>query len=176
MMEAASLQVLAGLETWPAPARRKRAMADATFAIRLLQADDYAGWPPMARLQRLLRPRRRQRPARGSGPKPGAAASAGGTGARAGRGRRRAAGHRPPALPPQHHPDPGQRLSAGSIRCADGQGGGIARALLLAAAERARGDGAAMLYWRTAGDNHTARRLYDQVAELADAVIYRQVL
>lgn len=56
------------------------------------------------------------------------------------------------------------------------RGGGVARALLLAAAERARDDGAAMLYWRTAGDNLVARRLYDQVAELADAVIYRQIL
>ncbi|MCS3804195.1 GNAT superfamily N-acetyltransferase [Chromobacterium alkanivorans] len=56
------------------------------------------------------------------------------------------------------------------------RGGGVARALLRAAAERARADGAATLYWRTASDNLVARRLYDQVAELADAVIYRQVL
>ena len=153
-------------------------MAEAAFAIRLLQADDYAGWLPLWRDYNAFYGRvgvsalPEEVPGNLAPP-----ARAGGTGARAGRGRRRrAAGHRPPALPPQHHPDPGQRLSAGSIRCADGQGGGIARALLLAAAERARGDGAAMLYWRTASDNHTARRLYDQVAELADAVIYRQVL
>ncbi|MGR2660809.1 GNAT family N-acetyltransferase [Chromobacterium haemolyticum] len=56
------------------------------------------------------------------------------------------------------------------------RGSGVARALLRAAADRARADGAVALYWRTAGDNHAARRLYDQVAELADTVIYRQIL
>ncbi|MCD5364481.1 GNAT family N-acetyltransferase [Chromobacterium aquaticum] len=154
-------------------------MADAAFAIRLLQADDYAGWLPLWRdynafygrvgvsalpeevdretWRRLLAP---------AEPVHGLAAVADGA-----------------LLGIAHllyHRSTIQIQDSAYLQdlyvAPTARGGGIARALLLAAAERARGDGAAMLYWRTASDNHTARRLYDQVAELADAVIYRQVL
>ncbi len=45
------------------------------------------------------------------------------------------------------------------------RGQGVARALIAAVAERARLRGCARLYWHTQAANHTARRLYDQVAE-----------
>lgn len=43
------------------------------------------------------------------------------------------------------------------------RGGGVGRALIEAAAEVARGRGAARLEWVTAPDNHTAQRLYDSL-------------
>ncbi|MPZ79241.1 MAG: GNAT family N-acetyltransferase [Actinophytocola sp.] len=45
------------------------------------------------------------------------------------------------------------------------RGHGVARALITAVQEWAREQGCARLYWHTKADNHTARRLYDQVAE-----------
>ncbi|WP_346774586.1 GNAT family N-acetyltransferase [Chromobacterium fluminis] len=154
-------------------------MAEAAFAIRPLQAGDYAGWLPLWRdynafygregatalpeeveretWRRLLAP---------TEPMHGLAAVAGDA-----------------LLGIAHllyHRSTIQIQDAAYLQdlyvAPTARGGGIARALLRAAADRAREDGAAMLYWRTAGDNHTARRLYDQVAELSDAVIYRQVL
>jgi ribosomal protein S18 acetylase RimI-like enzyme len=53
---------------------------------------------------------------------------------------------------------------------ARGQGAG--RALIEATAARAREEGCDELYWITATDNATARRLYDRVATLSDFVRY----
>jgi GNAT superfamily N-acetyltransferase len=52
------------------------------------------------------------------------------------------------------------------------RGGGIARALIEAVAERARQDGARRLYWLTHETNGTARRLYDRVAKCSGFVEY----
>jgi GNAT superfamily N-acetyltransferase len=45
------------------------------------------------------------------------------------------------------------------------RGIGVARTLIAAVEDWARAQGCARLYWHTHQDNHTARRLYDQVAE-----------
>jgi len=47
----------------------------------------------------------------------------------------------------------------------EARGQGVARALIRAIEEWARGRGCDRLYWHTRDDNHQARRLYDQVAE-----------
>jgi GNAT superfamily N-acetyltransferase len=47
----------------------------------------------------------------------------------------------------------------------EARGQGVARALIAAVQEWARGQGCARLYWHTQATNDTARRLYDQVAE-----------
>lgn len=47
----------------------------------------------------------------------------------------------------------------------DARGKGVARALIGATEEWARQQGCDRLYWHTKQDNHTARRLYNQVAE-----------
>jgi GNAT superfamily N-acetyltransferase len=47
----------------------------------------------------------------------------------------------------------------------DARGKGVARALIRAVEEWARHQGCARVYWHTRENNHTARRLYDQVAE-----------
>ncbi|WP_433345309.1 GNAT family N-acetyltransferase [Micromonospora sp. CA-111912] len=47
----------------------------------------------------------------------------------------------------------------------DARGKGVARALIRATEAWARQQGCDRLYWNTKQDNHTARRLYDQVAE-----------
>jgi GNAT superfamily N-acetyltransferase len=47
----------------------------------------------------------------------------------------------------------------------DVRGRGVARALIGAVEVWARGQGCGRLYWHTRDSNHTARRLYDQVAE-----------
>ncbi|MFF3864992.1 GNAT family N-acetyltransferase [Micromonospora sp. NPDC001898] len=47
----------------------------------------------------------------------------------------------------------------------DVRGKGVARALIGATQAWARQQGCDRLYWNTKQDNHTARRLYDQVAE-----------
>jgi GNAT superfamily N-acetyltransferase len=52
------------------------------------------------------------------------------------------------------------------------RGCGIGRALIEATAARARAAGCDELYWITATDNATARRLYDRVATLSDFVRY----
>jgi GNAT superfamily N-acetyltransferase len=49
---------------------------------------------------------------------------------------------------------------------------GVGRALIEATAARARDEGCDELYWITATDNATARRLYDRVAKLSDFVRY----
>jgi len=52
---------------------------------------------------------------------------------------------------------------------AETRGRGVGRALIEASAEVARERGAARLQWVTAGDNHTAQRLYDSTgAERSD--------
>jgi hypothetical protein len=45
-----------------------------------------------------------------------------------------------------------------------------------AVAERARAAGTTRLYWHTHESNHTARRLYDAVAELSGFIVYRREL
>jgi ribosomal protein S18 acetylase RimI-like enzyme len=52
------------------------------------------------------------------------------------------------------------------------RGRGVGRALILRLAEIARGRGAAKVRWVTAHDNHTAQRLYDDVATRTDWVTY----
>jgi GNAT superfamily N-acetyltransferase len=47
----------------------------------------------------------------------------------------------------------------------DARGKGVARTLIRAVEELARHRGCARVYWHTGESNHTARRLYDQVAE-----------
>jgi GNAT superfamily N-acetyltransferase len=47
----------------------------------------------------------------------------------------------------------------------DARGQGVGRALIGAVVDWARGQGCSQVYWLTQKDNHTARRLYDQVAE-----------
>jgi GNAT superfamily N-acetyltransferase len=47
----------------------------------------------------------------------------------------------------------------------EARGQGVARALIAAVKERALRQGCARLYWHTQAANHTARRLYGQVAE-----------
>ena len=47
----------------------------------------------------------------------------------------------------------------------EARGKGVARAVIWAIEDWARVQGCARLYWHTKEDNHTARRLYDQVAE-----------
>ncbi len=49
---------------------------------------------------------------------------------------------------------------------------GLARALIEAVGARARGDGADRLYWQTHVTNHTARALYDRVAQHAGFIVY----
>ncbi|MFJ2032816.1 GNAT family N-acetyltransferase [Streptosporangium sp. NPDC087985] len=47
----------------------------------------------------------------------------------------------------------------------EARGKGVGRTLIRAVEDWARDQGCARLYWHTREDNHTARRLYDQVAE-----------
>jgi GNAT superfamily N-acetyltransferase len=54
----------------------------------------------------------------------------------------------------------------------DARGKGVARALIRAVEEWARGRGCARLYWHTQQHNHTARRLYDKMAEFRDFIVY----
>jgi GNAT superfamily N-acetyltransferase len=59
---------------------------------------------------------------------------------------------------------------------ASARGQGVGRALIGAVAERARAAGTARLYWHTHESNHTARRLYDAVAERSGFIVYRREL
>ena len=56
------------------------------------------------------------------------------------------------------------------------RGRGIASALILRVAEEARKAGAARVYWQTHETNHTARRLYDAIAERSGFLVYRMTL
>jgi GNAT superfamily N-acetyltransferase len=58
----------------------------------------------------------------------------------------------------------------------EARGKGVGRALIEAAAERARAAGSARLYWLTHESNATARRLYDSVARDTGFIVYRQDL
>jgi GNAT superfamily N-acetyltransferase len=58
----------------------------------------------------------------------------------------------------------------------DCRGWGVGRALLEAARDAARNAGAARLYWHTQALNATARRLYDQLADPPEFVVYRLTL
>lgn len=56
------------------------------------------------------------------------------------------------------------------------RGRGVGRALIGAVAERATAAGITRLYWQTHESNHTARRLYDAVAERSGFIVYRREL
>ena len=56
------------------------------------------------------------------------------------------------------------------------RGRGTGRALIEAVAQRARAAGAARVYWLTQESNHTARRLYDKVADNSGFIVYRKPL
>ena len=58
----------------------------------------------------------------------------------------------------------------------DARGKGVGRALIEAVYDRARTVGCARVYWHTHETNHTAMRLYDQVAERSGFVVYRHDL
>jgi GNAT superfamily N-acetyltransferase len=58
----------------------------------------------------------------------------------------------------------------------DARGVGVARTLIGAIEEWARGQGCDRLYWHTQQHNHTARRLYDGVAEFRDFIVYTMPL
>jgi GNAT superfamily N-acetyltransferase len=54
------------------------------------------------------------------------------------------------------------------------RGKGIGRALINAVYERAKLAGSTRVYWHTQESNHTAMKLYDQVAERSGFVVYRK--
>ena len=56
------------------------------------------------------------------------------------------------------------------------RGKGVARALIEAVYRSAAQAGAGRVYWQTHETNHTAMRLYDQVAERSGFVVYRKLL
>ncbi len=56
------------------------------------------------------------------------------------------------------------------------RGKGIGRALIEAVYERARGAGAARVYWLTHETNATATKLYDKLAERSGFVVYTKTL
>lgn len=56
------------------------------------------------------------------------------------------------------------------------RGRGVGRALIECVYARAREAGASRVYWMTHETNHTAMRLYDQVAERSGFVQYRKQL
>ncbi|HZR35003.1 MAG TPA: GNAT family N-acetyltransferase [Nevskia sp.] len=56
------------------------------------------------------------------------------------------------------------------------RGQGVARALIEAVYQRARGAGSARVYWQTHETNATARRLYDRLAERSGFIVYRHQL
>ena len=56
------------------------------------------------------------------------------------------------------------------------RGRGVGRALIEAVYKAARSAGATRVYWQTHETNHTAMRLYDQVAEKSGFLVYRQAL
>jgi GNAT superfamily N-acetyltransferase len=52
------------------------------------------------------------------------------------------------------------------------RGKGVGRALIEAVYAQARADGVTRVYWQTQETNATAMRLYDQVAEKSDFIVY----
>lgn len=56
------------------------------------------------------------------------------------------------------------------------RGRGVGRALIEAAAARAKDAGAARLYWQTQEGNATARLLYDRIATRSGFIVYRMDL
>jgi len=59
---------------------------------------------------------------------------------------------------------------------ASARGRGVGRALIGRLADIARERGAAKVRWMTAPDNHTAQRLYDDVAQRTDWLVYDLLL
>ncbi|AXO15327.1 GNAT family N-acetyltransferase [Thalassospira indica] len=58
----------------------------------------------------------------------------------------------------------------------EARGAGVANSLMTKLGEVARDRGWFKLTWITAEDNATARRLYDQIANASDWVVYEQML
>jgi GNAT superfamily N-acetyltransferase len=58
----------------------------------------------------------------------------------------------------------------------DVRGRGVGRSLIEAVSEWARAQGCDRLYWHTQSHNDTARRLYDQLAEHRDFIVYTRPL
>ncbi|MGZ3766490.1 MAG: N-acetyltransferase family protein [Mucilaginibacter sp.] len=56
------------------------------------------------------------------------------------------------------------------------RGRGVARALINQVYEEAKLGGSSRLYWQTHETNHTAMKLYDQVAERSGFVVYRKLI
>lgn len=56
------------------------------------------------------------------------------------------------------------------------RGKGIGRALINAVYERAKAANSPRVYWQTHETNHTAMRLYDDVADRSGFVVYRKTL
>ena len=59
---------------------------------------------------------------------------------------------------------------------AEARGKGVGRALIDGVYERARLAGSPRVYWLTHETNHTARQLYDKVAENSGFIVYRKML
>jgi GNAT superfamily N-acetyltransferase len=59
---------------------------------------------------------------------------------------------------------------------AEARGKGVGRALIDGVYERARLSGSPRVYWLTHETNHTARQLYDKVAENSGFIVYRKML
>ncbi len=59
---------------------------------------------------------------------------------------------------------------------AEARGKGVGRALIGGVYERARLAGSPRVYWLTHETNHTARQLYDKVAENSGFIVYRKML
>lgn len=59
---------------------------------------------------------------------------------------------------------------------AEARGKGVGRALIDGVYERARLAGSPRVYWLTHETNHTARQLYDKVAENSGFIVYRRML
>jgi GNAT superfamily N-acetyltransferase len=56
------------------------------------------------------------------------------------------------------------------------RGGGIAKALMLACIEDAKGSGAFRVYWQTQEYNAAARSLYDTITPRSSFIVYRKEL
>src|SRR3569833_2119877 len=58
----------------------------------------------------------------------------------------------------------------------DIRGRGVGRSLIEAVSAWARAEGCGRLYWHTQRQNDTARRLYDQLGEHRDFIVYTRLL